>query len=202
MTQAAQPNQIAGKTWPRRLLLVFLATLSISWIALLAKKGSSVDFYPLYFGARRIANGQSPYTSEANRELQNSWEAPFEEAGIVYPAPLPVLLVPLGILAYPVAARIWTTLGILLSLLSMFLVNDRLLRVVLLFLYMPLYSAASYAQASFIWFGLSALLVLAIDRKWGWWVGITAVVLALKPQDGLLFALYATWVGSLETEES
>jgi hypothetical protein len=61
------------------------------------------------------------------------------------------------------------------------------------FTYWPFYRAVGASQATLLWFGLAVLLVLSIRRNNGWATAICAMLLALKPQNGVIFTLYGLY---------
>lgn len=66
--------------------LTICAVIMTLWLmALFSDPRLGTDFYPLYFGARRIISGESPYGAEATQALMREWSAPFAAAGIAYP---------------------------------------------------------------------------------------------------------------------
>ena len=106
-----------------------------------------------------------------------------------------VLVTPLSRLPFSVAACVWVVLALALSLLTLRVARPWVVRLPLLFLFYPLFRAAIYAQASLMWFGLTGLFILAVKSRWRFAAGLLGVILALKPQDGALFTLYAIWLG-------
>lgn len=172
------------------LLLALLAALLLLPTGDQLKIG--VDFFPLYFAARLVLAGLSPYGSAATLLLKQSWDAPFVDAGVAYPLPMLLLVAPLTALPAPIAARLWIAAGLLLALLCVASVRSRVAVLVPL-LWFPLWWATLLGQATLLWFGLSVLLVLSVERRWWFALGISLALLPLKPQNGLLFALYGCW---------
>jgi hypothetical protein len=82
---------IRGKSWQYFAFTLFAVILAGAWLAIFIQTVSTVDFYPLYFGARKLLAGQSPYGQNATDHLLEVWDAPFADAGIAYPVPLLVL---------------------------------------------------------------------------------------------------------------
>lgn len=186
-------------------IYTLLAGIPICWaISLWQEKPWGTDFYPLYFAAERLVAGQSSYGSQATHDLSLQWHAPFALAGIAYPLPLILLVVPLTLFAFPVAAFIWTALGfamsyasVLISRPQMFALKqqsgDQWLRLLLPFTFLPFYRGVVLSQATLVWFGISVLLLLAIQKKRVWLVACCVVLLMLKPQTGLVFSLYGLY---------
>jgi hypothetical protein len=172
-------------------IITILKILVISlWISLFILNVSAVDFYPLFFAARRVKNGQSPYGVEATQSLSQQWSAPFAQGGIAYPLPLILLITPLTFLKFNQAAILWTTSGLLLGFSSLLITDSPKKRLLLPFLFLPFYRALHLGQATVIWFGLEALLLTAIAHKKTKLAGLITAILPLKPQAGLIFALY------------
>jgi hypothetical protein len=162
------------------------------------------DFYSPYVGAQRVLAGLSPYGAQASAALAAVWHDPFAEAGIAYPLPFLLLVIPFALLSFPVAALLWTALGVALGYASAFVARAEHARqnypagyapltFILPLAFWPFFRAARLGQASLIWFALAALLILAIQGRRGWFVAVLVALLPLKPQAGILFALYGAW---------
>ena len=65
-------------TSPEKLLrlvaAISLVVVVSAWIIGYARQASLVDFISLYFGARRLIEGQSPYGAAATAELSETWD--------------------------------------------------------------------------------------------------------------------------------
>jgi hypothetical protein len=182
---------------------VFLIT--VVWlIQLLRHLQLGNDFYAPYVGATRLLAGLSPYGADATADLVAAWGDGYSIAGIAYPVPLLLLVVPFALLAFPLAASLWTVLGFGLSYLSVLVSRQssrlaqqpawfQLASLVLPFAFWPFFRAVRIGQASLIWFGIAVVLVLAIQQKRAWLVAVCVVAVALKPQAGLVFAAYGAW---------
>ncbi|NTV65800.1 MAG: DUF2029 domain-containing protein, partial [Oscillochloris sp.] len=184
-----------------------LISLPALWfIYLIAQSPRGVDFFPLYFAAQRVLAGHSPYGAAATDALQQQWQAPFAHAGVAYPLPLILLIIPFSLLAFPLAAWLWTLLGAALTYLCVgiprpdaaawFVRHEQQWMLVLLPLaFMPFHRSVVVSQATLVWFGLAVVMLWAISRRQPWLVAGCIVLLALKPQNGLLVALYgAVWL--------
>jgi hypothetical protein len=177
-----------------------VAAIYSLWIALvLSSRELVADFYPLYFAARRIMEGLSPYGLQATADLARQWHAPFAAAGIAYPLPFLLLVLPLGLLPFAIAAGLWTLLGTAGVAASLRLADNRRALILLPVLFLPVYRSVALGQATLVWFALAVLLVLGIRHRCDWVVGITAALLVLKPQNGLLFAI-AGLIWAVRTE--
>ncbi len=174
-----------------RRLLQYLSIICIAslWVILLIADQLGTDFYPLHFAARLTLAGDSPYGSEATARLAQSWPAPFASAGIAYPLPLILLITPFALLPFPLASLLWIGVGATGALLCVRITEDHATSILLPLLFLPLYRAVVLGQATLIWFGLAVIMVWATRDHRGWLVGICIMLLALKPQNGLLFAL-------------
>jgi hypothetical protein len=169
--------------------LPLIAICSI-WIVLIASNSDlGTDFYPLYFAARRMLVGLSPYGNVATAELARQWHAPFAAAGIAYPMPFLVLVLPFGLLPFALAATIWIGIGLAGTAASLRLADNWRTLLALPLLFLPLYRSVVLGQATLVWFGLAVLLVLGIKQRRSWVVGVAIALLLLKPQNGLFFAI-------------
>lgn len=173
------------------LFYVLLCVLVVAlWLVLLIIDANfGVDFYPLYFGGYRVRAGLSPYGADATAQLAREWPAPFAAAGIGYPLPFLLLIVPFTFLAVSFAAGVWSFLGGVSALSALRLSPSWRSSILLPFLFLPLHRSVIMGQATLLWFGLAAFLILAIQTRRPWAVGITSALLLLKPQNGLFFAL-------------
>lgn len=170
--------------------LVGLTLVPALWLVLLISSPLlGVDFYPLYFAAQRTLAGQSPYGAAATAQLVQQWPAPFATAGIAYPLPFIVLVLPLALLPLVPATAAWTIAGLASAVASVRLARNWRKLTLLPFLFLPLHRSATLGQATLLWFGLAALLVLGIHQRRSWQVGVCAALLFLKPQAGALFAI-------------
>ncbi|NJK79677.1 MAG: hypothetical protein HC914_07155 [Chloroflexaceae bacterium] len=162
------------------------------WCLLLfASPRLAVDFVPLYFAAERVGAGLSPYGTAATEALRSFWTAPFAEAGLAYPLPLILLVVPLILFPYGLAATLWTISGGIGVVLAARLgaKQEQMWLLLLPFVFLPFHRATEYGQATLVWVGLAVVMLLAIEERQAWLVGICLALLPLKPQDGLLFAV-------------
>jgi hypothetical protein len=174
----------------RRFAYLPLVAICSIWIVLIASNGDlATDFYPLYFAAGRVFAGLSPYGDAATAELAHQWHAPFAAAGIAYPLPFLVLVLPFGLLPFALAATIWIAIGLAGAAASLRLAASWRALIALPILFLPLHRSIVLGQATLVWFGLAVLLVLGIKQGWSWVVGGLIALLLLKPQNGLFFAM-------------
>lgn len=191
-------RSIRISTSPASLLYPILLIVPLLWLVrFLNLPRWGWDFYPLYYGAQRVLAGQSLYGAQATHDLMQRWGEFYAQGGIAYPLPFVLLVVPLTLLTVPLATAVWTALGFAAAYPSVFITQHtgwrKLLVLLLPFAFWPLFRGVELAQATLLWTGLAAILVLGTTRKWPNAVAICAVLLLLKPQNGLLFALYGLY---------
>lgn len=190
------------------LVISLLITLPSLWVLyLFTDKPHANDFYPLYFAAQRVIAGQTPYGPEATMALGQYWDNPdqqYLQTGIAYPLPLILLVAPLTLLTSQVATWLWTAVGFVLTYICVVNLQRTKsspqspvfypsLNLLLPFTFYPFYRGADLHQATLLWCGLGALLLLGMQRKHTLCVTICVVLLTLKPQAGLLLALYGLY---------
>lgn len=171
------------------LAITHLAAIAVFW----AGAAIAQDFFPLYFGAGWLLDGQLPYGKEATEALARVWlvPEPFRNSGLAYPLPAIMLLLPLALLPFLLASIVWTVVGWLLAVAGSARITGS--TPLLPLLYWPLLWSAILGQATLLWIGLAALLVVAMQQKRPWLAGVCIALLPLKPQAGLLFALAGCW---------
>lgn len=174
-----------------RILLALAVIIIPLWCALLLSSPRlfGFDFFPLYFAALRIREGLSPYGVQATAALQEVWKAPFGAAGVAYPLPLIQLIVPLTVLPFGLATSLWISLGTVLALRAVQLQEDWQQHALIPFLFLPFHRCVLLGQATLVWFGLAVALIFAIRERKPRLVAILAILLLLKPQNGLVFAV-------------
>jgi hypothetical protein len=186
----------SGLKWYHTILFALFGPLFFLAIPL---HNLGVDFFPLHWAAQRLLGGELPYGPDATSALAHVWDAPFEAAGIAYPLPLLTVVLPLAPLPFPIANLIWTAAGLLLLALVVYRAASPVEGILLLLMFLPVSRAVGYGQATLIWCGLIALLLLAMQRRWWIIAGVCMVLLPLKPQTGLLFAVAgAVWAWNTE----
>lgn len=181
----------------RQRVYIFLLALVVplwSWICL--GFFNAVDFRIVFWSLLEVAQHRTPYGADATTRLMAMpIDNIFIGTGSGYPLPFYILLLPLAWLPEPLAIAIWTIIGFAL-LWPLFRLRPYpvLYTLLLLLLYLPLQRGIVAAQPTFLYFGLSVLLVWSIDQKRYWLIGLLIPILILKPQNGALFALYgAIW---------
>lgn len=190
-----KPTVTSPSRSPLWVLALLIGLPSLWLITLYAQAPQAIDFFPLYFAARQVLGGQSPYGPEATTALAQVWDAPFASAGVAYPLPLILLVVPLAGFSFAAAALCWITFGVVLTAgvvrLGKWPYSPLALLLPLCFL--PLQRSLFLGQATFIWLGIAVLLLHSMRRGNRWLWAICIVLLVLKPQNGLIFALYGVY---------
>lgn len=171
----------------------FVVALVISfWFSLLFLQNPGdnleTDFYPIYRAGQVLLAGENPYSQAEIEHYQSVWDAPFASAGFAYPLFLVVGIFPLLLLPLKAAAWVWTGFGIAGSTAAIFLQKNWRSVLLLPFLFMPLHRAATFRQATLVWCALLVVMILAMQHKKAWLVGWCIVMLAAKPQVGILFS--------------
>lgn len=195
----------------RRLALGAIVAVQLTLLGLLWANGIiTPDFFPLHLGAVLIARGESPYGPAATALLVQLWSAPepFPRAGIAYPLPALLPVLPLAPLPFPIAALTWGALSVGLVLWVAWRQSPGGLTLALLF--WPTFWSLAIGQATLLWTGL-ILAMLALlgavgtntaaqrthplpPRLRSALLGLCLALLPLKPQTGLLFGLAGVWL--------
>jgi hypothetical protein len=176
----------------KRLLYGLLFCLLVgAWVVLLVIRqppALASDFYPGYFWGQKLIAGQDVYSTATTQELAQHWLSPYV-AGFAYPLPLAMLFVPLALLPLPLAMCVWTIFGAVGSFAALGLRSDWRKLIMLPLVFAPLYISILVEQTTLIWFALIVIFVFALRRRSSWLVGLSIVLLPIKPQVGLFFAL-------------
>jgi hypothetical protein len=186
-------NHIIDTCSEKRVRLIAIGLLVSAWIGLfLAIPSITIagDFYTVYHGARTLLAGNSPYSDAALRELQQLWPSPHSASGFPYPLPLAMVVAPLALLPVSAATIVWLLIGCVLAFSVVRLRADWPNAPLLPLLWMPLFDAVWSRQVTLVWFGLVVVLLLALRSRHAWVAGLCIALLPIKPQVGLLFALY------------
>lgn len=187
----------ASRPRPAPWELALLVALPALWlITLYAQSPRAPDFFPLYFAAGRVLAGESPYGAQATAALAQRWDAPFAAAGVAYPLPLILLVTPLTALPLVAAAIVWVALGAAMAagVADLPAWRGSAMAALLPLSFLPLQRSLVMGQATLIWFGLAALLLRSARRGDTWPWAICMALLVLKPQNGLIFALYGAYL--------
>jgi len=177
----------------RRVLIIAVISVIYTISMTIIKIGFGNDYCPVYYEARLIIEGKSPYGSESSALLGSKCISVAGGAGDPYPLPFGLITAPLGLLPFSIAAFIWTLSGIFLAFCCFLLVEEWPPLLLLMVLFAPLFRSASISQVTLVWFGISILLLLAMERHWWWIVGLCIAILPWKPQASLLFTLAGCW---------
>ncbi len=159
------------------------------------------DYYPLYIATQLIWQGESPYGPAATTYIKERWDgsgyssAWSSEAGVAYPLPYFLLLAPFGLLPYTVSATVMLLISLGLGYQAVRLADNVDHLLLLPLCYAPFVVVTLSVQATLLVFGLSVLLILALQRRTVWLIGLLIPCVLLKPQVGILYALYALWWG-------
>jgi|GEM_PF-1064702 Protein of unknown function (DUF2029). len=183
-----------AQTLARQRVYLYLLTLVLPfWTWICIGFFTAVDFRIVFWSLLEVASQRTPYGAEATARLMSMpIDNIFIGTGSGYPLPFYILILPLAWLPEALAIALWTVLGALL-LWPLFRLRPYPIAytLLLLLLYLPLQRGIVAAQPTFVYFGLTALLVLSIEQKNYWLIGLLIPILVLKPQNGALFALYA-----------
>ena len=174
-----------------RMLLLAMAALWLRLFIAIPAVTIAGDFFPIYHAAGLLLHGRSSYSLEAVRELQQLWPTPHAATDYSYPLPLAMLLVPIGVLPLLAAVIIWLVASTPSAFAVVRLRPDWLDAALLALLFMPFFDALRARQVSLLFFGLIVLLLLGMRAHRSWLVGTMIALLPIKPQIGLLFALYS-----------
>jgi hypothetical protein len=176
---------------PRRIII--LALISVLLTVLVSFIGFDNDYCVHYHAAALFLSGQPPYDAAANSFLAQTCLSVRDGAGSAYPLPFLLIIAPLTWLPFQYAAIIWNLIGTFLVLLAWLLVDESPKMLALAILFLPSYIVIALGQSTMIWFGLSVLLIMGIQRRWWLMVGCCIALLPWKPQAGLIFALAGCW---------
>jgi hypothetical protein len=190
-TQSPAPRQWWSTPWMVALLgLAWI--IATTWLMIYRGERLGSDYFPLDLVAQRVARGQTVYGPEATREIGQEWLSWSREAGIAYPLPYLMLLVPLTLLPYTLAMALWIGGGTVLAYRVVQLDVSRS-KFVLPLLYGPFMVSVLIGQTTLIWFGLIVALILGVQRRKVALVSLLIPLLALKPQTGIFYSAYGLW---------
>ncbi len=156
------------------------------------------DFFSFWYAGHSVLTGNDPYNESYWVNERSQFGAVWvSDATFLYPLPLAVLLVPLGLFPLLWAYTLWVALSLVLALLSGLMilsVRDGLQRkayaipiLLALPLFRPLLVALHNGQISAALLFALALFVLLWERGLWFLGGIALAILALKPGIGLPF---------------
>ena len=199
-----------AKNWLKYSILIALTVL-LAWIA--ASRVAAAqdymlngDFFTFWLGGHMISQGQNPY--DANQWLvhHDSFGAKWiPNNAYIYPLPLAIVTSPLGLLALPIASKVWVFLSILMVLMSVGLSFSFGLIPRKLFYLLPAICGVLTFRPVLVTlrngqFGALWLLCLAstiwLWRRNQWFIGgLFLPIIMLKPSFGIiLVGLVAIWL--------
>lgn len=141
--------------------------------------------------------GDNPYSAEVNSYLKNTWLVVTKYHIVVapvcaYPLPAYILTSPFGMLPMDVAVVVWFGLAYLVPFALIFATGlSTLSAVMLTALFTPLWYAAFIRTSSVLWLLFVLCLIGCTERGRYRAASVLIPIVALKPQIGLLFGLFA-----------
>ena len=177
--------------------------LIIVWTVTLVSRAfpdpQGTDFYPLRVGSLVLREGKNPYSPEVNRYLRNNWSVPHKPNAkvapvVAYPLPALMTILPFTFVAERYATVVWFLSIISLSLLVIFLGEDRF-SILIPFFFFPLFHGALVKTSSLLWIGIVALFLISLKKQWYSLCGLTVSLMVAKPQVGLIFGGAAVLIG-------
>jgi hypothetical protein len=198
-----------GRWWLKLVLLAVAAglVLLVAWALVFPLRivTADSDFFSFWAAGRLLGTGGNPYDPPQWLQIHQQYAAFLENPYYVYPLPLAVLFIPLGMLSLPAAAFLWLCLGqvfILAALIaSLYPVGRK--RAWLLapfvvagvYVFRPAVITLWNGQLSSLWLLGAALAAYCWARQRWMWGGLAAGLLCLKPAGpGTLLALMALWL--------
>jgi hypothetical protein len=175
--------------------MLLIAVLLPFWCWFLLQSSFGVDFEIVRWSSRYMLEGHSPYGAEATQALQESGiKSQQIGTGSGYPLPFYIVIAPLAMLPYGLGLALWLSITALVFS-SFFRIEpyEWSYTLLLVLLYFPLHRAVLFAQPTVLYCALIATMIVAIQRRWVWILGLSLVVLCLKPQSGVIFALYGLY---------
>lgn len=172
----------------QRVLGLALSGAYLAFLVVAALNVPAKDLFPLWAAARGLLAGQNPYGAEIQAVLAQEWwnEPTFVQAGVVYPLPMIILVLPLALLPYATAKIVF--IGLTLAAL---IVAARLMRLpwIAALCFAPVAFGALLAQVTPLWGALAVVLLWAVRQRRAPLIGLCLVLLPAKPQAGLVLAL-------------
>jgi len=172
----------------KRLFFLVLAALPLAPNILSDNRG--YDFFFLVESARLLLEGASPYTDELSWKIYGVVCQECAISGFAYPLPVLLLVLPFVWLPNTVGAILFSAISVALIVWCL----DRLNVPPVALLFAPPAWAALYGNPTLLITGLILLGIVMMQRQsWRALGLITVVLLAVKPQTALVFALYFLW---------
>ncbi|MCC6221508.1 MAG: DUF2029 domain-containing protein [Deltaproteobacteria bacterium] len=185
------------------LLLTIVTALNLAAIGGANDRSFGANDFSEYWSAYQLySHNQDPYDKEAMLEIQRDLGFSRDSALMMYNPPwLLTLMSPLLNLDFPLATKVWLLTNIVLTALSILLIwhavsgkKESLFSAFLGGLtFYPLFNTAQIGQSSIlITFGL-ALILWGLEKKKNTLVGLSLILLTIKPHLPYLFLLALGW---------
>jgi hypothetical protein len=172
----------------KRLFFLVLATLLLAPNILSDNRG--YDFFFLVESARLLLEGASPYTDELSWKIYGVVCKECAISGFAYPLPVLLLVLPFVWLPNIVGVILFSAISVALIVWCL----DRLNVPPVALLFAPPAWAALYGNPTLLITGLILLGIVMMQRQsWRMLGLVTVVLLAVKPQTALVFAIYFLW---------
>lgn len=187
------------------LILLFV----VMWLLLAAAtamivvplKGNLFDFYPRWYGARQMLQGENPYSMDINQRILEQMDydqfIPYKH-NFLYPATITWILLPFWLVPFPVAISLWNGLQLLLLItlpLLVFMALDwhiRLPALALVVVSTIIYrhSMNGYLLGQFITFILGCIVVAwwQIGQNRPWAAALALIGATIRPEGALIAA--------------
>ena len=150
------------------------------------------DFYPLWYGAKLVLQGENPYSESSRLLFSQSWTTAQNTdvaATIAYPIPFLLLITPLALMPIAIASSIW--LAMLMSTVVCFAKTFKLNNLLLIPLFYPVFHCILIKNSEIAWFALTCLTINGVKNKRVLLTAICCALLPLKPQAGIIVSLFA-----------
>ena len=197
--------------WKRTLLWLGIILIIIAMAYLIASsqdfyRAKGKDFFSLWLAPRLILDGKNPYNPEdwvpAHTTFGAKWVS---DSTFLYPLPVAVFLLPLGLVSLEYAAVLWVTLSILAILLAVSISLHNWRNFLSASYYLPILIGVFFFRPVTVtlWLGQIdglILVLLALGQlqwqKQNWFIGSIIVTLSIiKPQIGFpLIAFLTVWL--------
>ena len=163
-------------------LTYFIAVFLFAWYI------ASADLFPIWAAGQGILQGHNPYGPEVQQIIERDWNnfSRYEQAGVSYPLPLILALLPFAFLPYQAAERVFVIV-VLFSIVGV----SRLIKLHWgsAIGFAPLVFGALLAQITSLWVVLAMVAIYAVEQRKSFLIGLCIALLPMKPQSGLLIAL-------------
>jgi hypothetical protein len=160
----------------------------------------SDDFIPYWAGGNLNINGENPYNPQNIEKLQinagGQASGEYTISIVLSPPWAMTLVMPFGLINYPISRLIWLIFSVVLILISSQLLwqiysgknHQRWLAILVVFMFAPTISALEVGQiAPLLLLGITGFLYFTISRRNDWLAGVFLGVASIKPQLGFIF---------------